>query len=171
MGTSGRLVLPDGLSRCDRDWFGVTRDVRRATPLHLQMSGVQRRCTFRGRRRRRVTCCLQRAASSVATDSDVASASGVPAPAWRYAAVLPALSGAALASHDQPAQAQRRKIMSRIFISGSTTGLGLMAGELLASQGHRVVLHARNADRAERTNCRPPLGNVRSVAVRADFIL
>ena len=39
--------------------------------------------------------------------------------------------------------------MSRIFISGSTTGLGLMAGELLASQGHRVVLHARNADRAE----------------------
>jgi NAD(P)-dependent dehydrogenase (short-subunit alcohol dehydrogenase family) len=34
-------------------------------------------------------------------------------------------------------------------ISGSTTGLGLMAGELLASQGHRVVLHARNADRAE----------------------
>ena len=38
--------------------------------------------------------------------------------------------------------------MSRIFISGSTTGLGLMAGELLASQGHRVVLHARNADRA-----------------------
>ena len=39
--------------------------------------------------------------------------------------------------------------MSRVFISGSTTGLGLMAGELLASQGHRVVLHARNADRAE----------------------
>ena len=39
--------------------------------------------------------------------------------------------------------------MSRIFISGSTTGLGLMAGELLASQSHRVVLHARNADRAE----------------------
>jgi hypothetical protein len=51
--------------------------------------------------------------------------------------------------HDQPAQAQRKKIMSRIFISGSTTGLGLMAGELLASQSHRVVLHARNADRAE----------------------
>jgi NAD(P)-dependent dehydrogenase (short-subunit alcohol dehydrogenase family) len=39
--------------------------------------------------------------------------------------------------------------MSRIFISGSTTGLGLMAGELLASQSHRVVLHARNAERAE----------------------
>jgi len=39
--------------------------------------------------------------------------------------------------------------MSRIFISGSSTGLGLMAAELLVSQGHRVVLHARNADRAE----------------------
>jgi NAD(P)-dependent dehydrogenase (short-subunit alcohol dehydrogenase family) len=39
--------------------------------------------------------------------------------------------------------------MSRIFISGSSTGLGLMAGELLASQGHQVVLHARNAARAE----------------------
>jgi NAD(P)-dependent dehydrogenase (short-subunit alcohol dehydrogenase family) len=38
--------------------------------------------------------------------------------------------------------------MSRIFISGSSAGLGLMAGELLASQGHQVVLHARNAVRA-----------------------
>ena len=38
--------------------------------------------------------------------------------------------------------------MSRIFISGSSTGLGLMAAELLVSQGHQVVLHARNADRA-----------------------
>jgi NAD(P)-dependent dehydrogenase (short-subunit alcohol dehydrogenase family) len=44
---------------------------------------------------------------------------------------------------------RKDKIMSRIFISGSSTGLGLMAGELLASQGHRVVLHARNAERAE----------------------
>ena len=39
--------------------------------------------------------------------------------------------------------------MSRVFISGSTTGLGLMAGELLAGQNHQVVLHARNAERAE----------------------
>jgi NAD(P)-dependent dehydrogenase (short-subunit alcohol dehydrogenase family) len=38
--------------------------------------------------------------------------------------------------------------MSRIFISGSSTGLGLMAGELLITQGHQVVLHARNAARA-----------------------
>ncbi len=39
--------------------------------------------------------------------------------------------------------------MSRVFISGSTTGLGLMVGELLISQSHQVVLHARNTDRAE----------------------
>jgi NAD(P)-dependent dehydrogenase (short-subunit alcohol dehydrogenase family) len=38
--------------------------------------------------------------------------------------------------------------MSRVFITGSSTGLGLMAAELLVSQGHRVVLHARNTDRA-----------------------
>jgi NAD(P)-dependent dehydrogenase (short-subunit alcohol dehydrogenase family) len=39
--------------------------------------------------------------------------------------------------------------MSRIFISGSSTGLGLAAGELLLNQGHQVVLHARNAARAD----------------------
>jgi len=39
--------------------------------------------------------------------------------------------------------------MSRIFISGSSTGLGLMTAELLSSQGHKLVIHARNANRAE----------------------
>src|SRR5580658_4461543 len=39
--------------------------------------------------------------------------------------------------------------MSRVFISGSSTGLGLMAGELLIDQGHQVVLHARNSARAD----------------------
>src|SRR6202789_3226916 len=39
--------------------------------------------------------------------------------------------------------------MSRVFISGSSTGLGLMAAELLIQQGHQVVLHARNAARAK----------------------
>ena len=38
--------------------------------------------------------------------------------------------------------------MSRVFITGSSTGLGLMAAELLVGQGHQVVLHARSADRA-----------------------
>jgi NAD(P)-dependent dehydrogenase (short-subunit alcohol dehydrogenase family) len=41
--------------------------------------------------------------------------------------------------------------MSRIFISGSSAGLGLMAAERLASQGHKIVLHARNAKRADDT--------------------
>jgi len=36
----------------------------------------------------------------------------------------------------------------RIFITGSADGLGLMAGRLLAGQGHSVVLHARNDQRA-----------------------
>ena len=39
--------------------------------------------------------------------------------------------------------------MARIFITGSSTGLGLMAGELLVEQGHRVVLHGRNNARAD----------------------
>jgi hypothetical protein len=43
----------------------------------------------------------------------------------------------------------RSSTMSRIFISGSSTGLGLMAADLLVSKGHSVVLHARNAKRAE----------------------
>jgi NAD(P)-dependent dehydrogenase (short-subunit alcohol dehydrogenase family) len=53
--------------------------------------------------------------------------------------------------------------MSRIFISGSSAGLGLMAGELLASQGHTIVLHARNASRAE--DARRLLPNVESVVI------
>jgi len=38
--------------------------------------------------------------------------------------------------------------MSRVFITGSSDGLGLMAGRLLLDQGHKVVLHARNQNRA-----------------------
>lgn len=41
--------------------------------------------------------------------------------------------------------------MARIFITGSSTGLGLMAGQLLHGMGHQVVLHARNAARAADT--------------------
>jgi NAD(P)-dependent dehydrogenase (short-subunit alcohol dehydrogenase family) len=36
----------------------------------------------------------------------------------------------------------------RILITGSTDGLGLMAGKILADQGHAVTLHARNETRA-----------------------
>jgi NAD(P)-dependent dehydrogenase (short-subunit alcohol dehydrogenase family) len=39
--------------------------------------------------------------------------------------------------------------VSRVLITGSTDGLGLMAGQLLASQGHAVTLHARNPSRAD----------------------
>jgi NAD(P)-dependent dehydrogenase (short-subunit alcohol dehydrogenase family) len=39
--------------------------------------------------------------------------------------------------------------MSRIFITGSADGLGLLAAKALVSQGHKVVLHARNSARAE----------------------
>jgi NAD(P)-dependent dehydrogenase (short-subunit alcohol dehydrogenase family) len=39
--------------------------------------------------------------------------------------------------------------MGRVFITGSSTGLGLMAGQLLIEQGHDVVLHARNEARAK----------------------
>jgi NAD(P)-dependent dehydrogenase (short-subunit alcohol dehydrogenase family) len=38
--------------------------------------------------------------------------------------------------------------MSRIFITGSADGLGLMAAQLLIAQGHKVMLHARNTERA-----------------------
>lgn len=38
--------------------------------------------------------------------------------------------------------------MARVFITGSADGLGLMTGQLLAGEGHSVVLHARNEERA-----------------------
>jgi NAD(P)-dependent dehydrogenase (short-subunit alcohol dehydrogenase family) len=38
--------------------------------------------------------------------------------------------------------------MARIFITGSADGLGLLAAKSLLSQGHQVVLHARNSQRA-----------------------
>ncbi|MFY9929144.1 MAG: SDR family NAD(P)-dependent oxidoreductase [Streptosporangiaceae bacterium] len=40
---------------------------------------------------------------------------------------------------------------SRVLITGSSDGLGLLAGRLLAGQGHQVTLHARNKDRADDT--------------------
>lgn len=38
--------------------------------------------------------------------------------------------------------------MARVFITGSVDGLGLMAARLLIDTGHRVVVHARNPERA-----------------------
>ncbi|MFN5568974.1 MAG: SDR family NAD(P)-dependent oxidoreductase, partial [Bradyrhizobium sp.] len=38
--------------------------------------------------------------------------------------------------------------MAIVFITGSADGLGRAAAQSLLDQGHRVVLHARSADRA-----------------------
>ncbi len=38
--------------------------------------------------------------------------------------------------------------MGKVLITGSSAGLGLMAGQRLLAQGHRVVLHSRNKERA-----------------------
>ena len=38
--------------------------------------------------------------------------------------------------------------MARVFVTGSSDGLGLMAARLLIGQGHEVVLHGRNEARS-----------------------
>jgi NAD(P)-dependent dehydrogenase (short-subunit alcohol dehydrogenase family) len=60
--------------------------------------------------------------------------------------------------------------MPRVFITGSADGLGLRAGEMLAEQGHRVVLHARNDARTAELKTRFPgceavvVGDVSTIA-------
>ena len=67
--------------------------------------------------------------------------------------------------------------MARIFVTGSADGLGFMAGELLAQQGHSVVLHARSEARAAATRRRLPraehvvVGDVASVAIMHDVAI
>jgi len=39
--------------------------------------------------------------------------------------------------------------MARVFITGSSDGLGRMAAQLLIEQGHQAVLHARNEKRGQ----------------------
>jgi NAD(P)-dependent dehydrogenase (short-subunit alcohol dehydrogenase family) len=46
--------------------------------------------------------------------------------------------------------------MARIFITGSSDGLGLMEARMLGSQGHQVVLHGRNRDRANEALSKVP---------------
>jgi NAD(P)-dependent dehydrogenase (short-subunit alcohol dehydrogenase family) len=53
--------------------------------------------------------------------------------------------------------------MARIFVTGSSEGLGLMAGQLLAGEGHQVTLHARNDARA--ANARRSLPAAEAVVV------
>lgn len=59
--------------------------------------------------------------------------------------------------------------MARIFITGSSDGIGQAAARILAEKGHSVVLHARNADRAATTHRAVPqaeavlVGDLRSI--------
>jgi len=39
--------------------------------------------------------------------------------------------------------------MSRVFVTGSSSGLGMMTATLLVEKGHDVVLHARDQEKAE----------------------
>lgn len=46
--------------------------------------------------------------------------------------------------------------MARVFVTGSSDGLGLEAARLLVETGHEVVLHARNPKRADDARRRLP---------------
>jgi NAD(P)-dependent dehydrogenase (short-subunit alcohol dehydrogenase family) len=60
--------------------------------------------------------------------------------------------------------------MARVFITGSSDGLGRMAAQLLIEQEHRVVLHARNEQRGEEALAAVPgaetvaIGDLSSIA-------
>jgi NAD(P)-dependent dehydrogenase (short-subunit alcohol dehydrogenase family) len=49
---------------------------------------------------------------------------------------------------DAPGPTTDEGVMARIFITGSTDGLGRAAARTLLEQGHQVVLHARSRERA-----------------------
>jgi len=46
--------------------------------------------------------------------------------------------------------------MARVFITGSSDGLGLMAAKLLIEQGHYIVLHGRNDERCRDARAAAP---------------
>jgi NAD(P)-dependent dehydrogenase (short-subunit alcohol dehydrogenase family) len=48
--------------------------------------------------------------------------------------------------------------VARVFITGSADGLGLLAATELLEQGHDVVSHARNAERAQQAKAQLPEG-------------
>lgn len=63
--------------------------------------------------------------------------------------------------------------MARVFITGSASGLGLMAGQLLLDRGHEVVLHVRDKSRDPGiadvvVGDFASMAEVRSVATQAD---
>jgi NAD(P)-dependent dehydrogenase (short-subunit alcohol dehydrogenase family) len=64
--------------------------------------------------------------------------------------------------------------MARIFITGSSDGLGQMAAQLLVEQEHSVVLHARNQERGQEAMRAVPgaesvvIGDLSSIAQTRD---
>jgi NAD(P)-dependent dehydrogenase (short-subunit alcohol dehydrogenase family) len=78
--------------------------------------------------------------------------------------------------------AREEIVMARLFITGSSDGLGRMAAQLLVEQGHSVVLHARNEERAKVAKAQVPqaegvvvgdfmrLADVREVARQANAL-
>jgi NAD(P)-dependent dehydrogenase (short-subunit alcohol dehydrogenase family) len=64
--------------------------------------------------------------------------------------------------------------MARVLITGSSDGLGLLAGQQLTRGGHEVVLHARNQARAGATRAALPsasavvVGDVSTLAGMAE---
>ncbi|WNI19457.1 SDR family NAD(P)-dependent oxidoreductase [Actinacidiphila sp. ITFR-21] len=64
--------------------------------------------------------------------------------------------------------------MARVLITGSSDGLGLMAAELLAADGHAVTLHARNERRAAEARASLPgaqavvVGDLSGIAAMRD---
>lgn len=60
--------------------------------------------------------------------------------------------------------------MVRVFITGSSDGIGQAAAKLLVDQGHEVTLHARNADRAASAQAAVPkakgvlVGDLKSIS-------
>ena len=60
--------------------------------------------------------------------------------------------------------------MARVFITGSSDGLGQMAAQLLIEQGHRVVFHARSEQRGNEALAAVPeadsvvIGDLTSIA-------
>lgn len=60
--------------------------------------------------------------------------------------------------------------MVRVFITGSSDGIGLAAAKALSDKGHQVTLHARNAQRAKQASDAVPkaegclIGNLSSIS-------
>lgn len=46
--------------------------------------------------------------------------------------------------------------MARVFITGSSDGLGKLAAQFLINAGHAVVLHARSEKRADQAKAAVP---------------